>query len=129
MSKRILIVDDSRVLLMITTKLLKEIYPDCEVNAYSKPSEAFADIKVNSYEFYFALIDYNMPGMTGIELIEQLVQLPHEVLKIEHTSLLSANIQEAVQQKATDLGIDFIPKPLDKEKLISFLDRKGISYE
>lgn len=127
MSKKILIVDDSRVQLMTMTKLLSEIFSQHEIKSYSTPQDAFDDINEKKHEFHFALIDYNMPGMTGIELVEKLLSLPFTALKANNVSLLSANIQEAVQQKAFSLDIDFIAKPFDKEKLKGFLEKKGIS--
>jgi hypothetical protein len=35
--------------------------------------------------------------------------------------LLTANIQEMVRKKASDLGISFIPKPITEERILSFI--------
>jgi len=128
MSNSILIVDDSRVQLMLVSNILKEVFPQYDVLSYTSPINALEEIKSKGVKIHFALIDYNMEGMSGIELIEQLLHCDFSPVDVSRVSLLSANIQEAVQNKASDLGVDFIAKPFDREKLVLFLDKKGISH-
>jgi len=65
-------------------------------------------------------IDLNMPGsMDGFALAEELrKRFPQAKM-----GLLTATVQDYVQQKASQLGIDFIPKPITEENIIAFLQR------
>lgn len=128
MSECVLAVDDSRVILKMATRLLQEVFGECEIITFTNPEEAITKIKEGNIKVKFALLDYNMNEMTGVELAEQLVALDSKPLEFTKIAIVSANVQEAVQKKATGLGMDFIPKPLDKDKLINFLNEKGISY-
>lgn len=128
MAELILTVDDSKVILKINSRLLKKVFPDCEIISFKNPEEALNVILEEKQVFKFALVDYNMNEMTGIEFVERLIKLPHNSIGVDKVALVSANIQVAVRQKATDIGIPFIAKPLDEDKLKMFLSDKGIDF-
>ncbi len=123
---KVLTVDDSRAQLMMINKFIIDVIPDAQVISYNDPAKALEDIKANKHSFSFSLIDYNMNNMSGIELAEKLLQEDFTPIDPSKTVLLSANIQQAVQDKATSLGLTFIGKPLSVEKLREFLKLKGI---
>lgn len=126
MTKKILLVDDSKVQLMVMKKMLLEALPGIEVIDFSSPKEALTYFQTHSTELWFAFLDYNMNDMTGIELAEKLVGLMPAPITFERMVLLSANVQEAVQKKATDLGLEFLAKPMNPQKLSSFLQRRKL---
>lgn len=124
---KILLVDDSKTILKLSSKLLSSVVPDCEIVTFDTPMNALEFFRANSgQKLDFALLDYNMESMNGVELAEALFQLTPSPLSPSQTSIVSANIQEAVIQKASALGISYIPKPLDQSKLKDFLSAKGI---
>ena len=129
MAKKILIVDDSKTILKINTRIINAIYPDAEVVAFVTPGEAVESLKASKTVFDFALLDYNMEGMTGVELAQALVALSPAPVSYNKICVVSANIQEAVISKAKGLGMEFEFKPFDEAKLKSFLSKKGISHD
>jgi len=72
---------------------------------------------VSAKTYDYMLVDFNMPGMNGLELGEKLrAQFPDAVI-----ALLTANIQQEIQNKAENLGLDFIPKPPTEEKIRDYI--------
>jgi CheY-like chemotaxis protein len=49
-----------------------------------------------------------MPGITGLDLAQSLTS-SHPHLRV---ALLTANIQDATQQRAAELGVTFFRKPI-----------------
>ena len=128
MTDKILIVDDSRTILKMNKRVLETVFPGYEIVAFNEPVDAVEAIKESKDVFYFALLDYNMRILNGVELATALVEMEHNPISYSHTGLVSANIQDAVQEKANALGMEFVPKPLNVEKLKAFLDSKNIGY-
>ena len=126
MADIILTVDDSKVILKLNSRLLKKVFPDCDVLSFTNPEEALQVIGDQELKIIFALIDYNMNEMTGVEFVEELIDQAHEPISADQVALVSANVQVAVRQKADAIGILFIAKPLDEIKLKTFLAQKGI---
>jgi len=60
-----------------------------------------------------------MPGINGLELAEKLkdhnAKLP--------VALCTANIQNAIQEKAENLNITFVGKPISNESVAVFLQQ------
>lgn len=112
-NKKLLIVDDSKLARMMIRTIVEENYPEIEIQEAANADEALVTQQTQTFEYM--TIDFNMPGMNGLELAEQLKD-SHPDAKIY---LLTANIQDAIRNKATDLGIDFIPKPINEEKVTS----------
>lgn len=129
MNLKVLIVDDSKVVILAMKKLISTILPHFEIVSYSSPKDAILGISSDKHVFDLAFIDYNMEGLTGLELIKKLIELDASILNLKNTSLLSANIQQAVQQQAEDTGVSFLAKPMDEVKLKKYLDQCAIDYE
>jgi DNA-binding NtrC family response regulator len=108
---RLLFVDDEVDFLDAMTQRLE--YRDFEVTMAKNGFEALK--AANSQNLDIALIDLNMPGMNGIELLEALKR-DHKYIEI---IILTGygNVDTAV--KSTKLGaFDFLAKPCDFEQLI-----------
>ena len=72
------------------------------------------------HAYDYLVIDFNMPGMNGLELGEKLrADYPDAAI-----ALLTANIQKEIQNKAAGLGMDFLAKPPTEEKICDYLKRK-----
>ncbi|MDM8569258.1 response regulator [Thiotrichales bacterium HSG1] len=114
-STTILIVDDSRVSRMLVRAIIDHANKEIQIVEASTGEEALT--KTENISLAMAILDLNMPGMDGLVLATELLQ-NYPKLKI---GLLTANIQDIVRQKAKDLGIGFIPKPITEEKILNFI--------
>lgn len=103
--RSILIVDDSRFSQALIENLILEKHPDWMVE------------KAATSDFDLITIDYNMPGMNGIELVEKLRQAGCQA----HLILLTANVQESMSQRAHSLDIGFVKKPITPESMAQVL--------
>ncbi|WDE11455.1 response regulator transcription factor [Thalassomonas haliotis] len=113
----ILIVDDSRLARMVIKRYTLSIHPHWNVIEASSGEEALE--KSQDEDIAWMTIDYNMPGMDGLTLIEKLRQrFPQAEI-----ALITANIQNDVKNQANDLAIDFIQKPVTKEKIRAYVER------
>lgn len=70
---------------------------------------------------HYATLDYNMPGMNGMELGQRLLQS----LPAMRMVLLTANIQEPIRQRAAALGIDFVAKPINEKSVTQIVELLG----
>ncbi len=111
----ILIVDDSRVSRLVTRQHILTRHADWTVVEAGTGEEALA--KAPDLQPQLVLLDVNMPGMGGVAAAEQMRKL----LPTAHISLLTANVQDATRQRAHDLGIGFMEKPVTEERIARVL--------
>ena len=106
----ILIVDDDR----LTTTLISAVLSSAGHHVTQASSGLDALMLVGEHDYALALLDINMPGMSGLELGRH--------LKAESTvpfMFLSANKDEATVKQGVEYGaIGFLVKPIDAESLI-----------
>ncbi|MCW8930394.1 MAG: response regulator [Gammaproteobacteria bacterium] len=117
--KRILVVDDSLVSRMMIKKGLEDLRPQWNLSE-AKDSET-ALFMVEEQEFDCFSLDFNMPGMNGLELMAKLNDFFPETKK----ALLTANIQDSIQKKTSSLGGRCINKPISEEsikQLVAYFD-------
>jgi len=107
--KKILLVDDSVVARLFILRYLESNYPDWEVLQASDAKEALGLLKSNHCEIIS--VDYNMPDVNGLELIEEILGADHDI-KI---AMLTANIQNTLKEKVENKGILFLEKPITAE--------------
>ena len=68
-----------------------------------------------------ALIDFNMPGLDGLELVARIRESAPEM----PIAVVSANLQDEIIVRTRELKAAFIPKPLTDEALaLSCLARR-----
>lgn len=111
----VLLVDDSRVARMSLRRAIAASLPDATIVEAGAADEAEVVCAANPVTI--ALIDFNMPGRNGLELAESL-KATHPDLRM---ALVTANIQDSVAERATALGMVFIPKPPTADLLNGFL--------
>ncbi|MDC8759237.1 response regulator [Janthinobacterium fluminis] len=110
-SKTVLIVDDSRVSRLMAHQFVLSIKPHWTVVEAATGEDALA--KAPALQPVLILMDVNMPGMGGVAAAEQLRALcPHS-----HISLLTANVQNATRNRAAELGIGFMEKPITESRI------------
>ena len=116
MNKKILIVDDEKIICEHLKKILeRESY---EVKICHSGFEALDRIQEES--FAVAVIDIKMPGMDGIELLERIKQ------KYENTAVVIMTAHGSVETavKAMKMGaIDYLSKPFEAEEIKLVIER------
>jgi CheY-like chemotaxis protein len=115
MSHKVLIVDDSKLARMVIVSALRRIRPDWTALETSNANEALAAVTAGSADI--ALVDFNMPGTDGLELVASIRKL-YPTMPI---AVVSANMQDEIIGRARELNAAFIAKPLTDEALGSFL--------
>ncbi|MCF2860047.1 response regulator [Pseudoalteromonas sp. SMS1] len=110
-----LVVDDSLVARAQIKKVLKEEYPDIEIEEAKCAADAIALLETTDYDIF--TIDFNMPGGTGDEvIIKAKARCP--TAKI---ALLTANKQLPMKDKCQEWGVKLLEKPHFKSALLDFL--------
>lgn len=110
-----LVVDDSKMSRMMLKKIISTAHPDWEINEAGDGQSAIET--ANGLDLDIILLDYNMPIMDGAEAAEILRPLFPDA-KI---AFLTANIQDSIKNKAIQLNIDFIPKPITEAKILKYV--------
>lgn len=114
--KRMLIVDDSKMSRMMISKIVKTHWPEWEILEAASGEEALA--VAEGQDIDVMTLDMNMPGMDGVTLgVELRKRYPNAEI-----SLVTANIQEAVRQKAREATMIFIPKPITEDRIAGYLN-------
>jgi chemotaxis protein CheY-P-specific phosphatase CheC/DNA-binding NarL/FixJ family response regulator len=120
MSTKLLICDDSNM----ARKQLARSLPggwDVDISFAANGIEAIEAIKAGKGDVL--LLDLNMPEMDGYQVLETILQqdLP------TFTIVVSGDIQPEAHKRVTGLGaLDFIKKPVNKEKLTEVLLSFGV---
>ena len=115
MSVVILIVDDSKLARLVAGKTIKALQPEWERLEAGNAEEALAIVAARQVDI--ALLDFNMPGMDGLELAAALrARRPAMPL-----ALITANVQDEVIARARAVQAAFVAKPLTEEGLRGFL--------
>lgn len=117
----VLVVDDSRLARDMVSHVIASQHPEWTIVAAAGGEEALQ--KVGASAPAAAVVDYNMPGMDGLTLAAALIErfpgLP--------IGILTANVQEALRNKAEALGCRFIAKPITSDKIRAFLSDAGLT--
>jgi CheY-like chemotaxis protein len=115
MPHKVLIVDDSKLARMVMGSAFRRIRPDWGVTEATNAEEALSAISAGSVEI--ALVDFNMPGTDGLELVAKIRKL-HPSMPV---AIVSANVQDEILARARELNAAFVAKPLTDEALGAFL--------
>ncbi|EOA02153.1 response regulator transcription factor [Herbaspirillum frisingense] len=113
--KTLLIVDDSKVSRMVIKAHVLAAHPDWQVVEAASGEEAIRVVQQNAP--HYCTMDINMPGMLGTDAAEQILQLQPSV----RVAIFSANIQEAAQTRAQQLGAVFVAKPVTEKSIAQAL--------
>ena len=108
---KILIVDDSKAMRMIVKRTLKDAgFGDHATAEAGNGKEGLAALQADKFDL--VLCDWNMPEMSGIEL---LTAVKAEKLQV-HFGFVTSESTPAMREQANDAGAEFlIGKPFTKE--------------
>jgi len=115
MNYKVLVVDDSRLARMVMASAFRRLRPDWELVEATGADEALGAIESDPVDI--ALIDFNMPGLDGLELVARIRECAPEM----PIAVVSANLQDEIVARTRELKAAFIAKPLTDEALGAFL--------
>ena len=110
---RILLAEDEDVLRMLVLDTLED--EGYTIDEATDGDEAYQ--KIMNTEYDLVLLDYMMPGMTGIEVIEKVRQ--HSDKQHLKIMMLTAKSQQSDRERAEEIGANyFFSKPFSPLELI-----------
>ncbi|MBN8610587.1 MAG: response regulator [Deltaproteobacteria bacterium] len=108
---KVLIVDDSRAMRMIVTRTLRQAgYGGAEIREAENGAQALAAIRADKPDL--VLCDWNMPEMSGIELLSTLNQ---QGLKIRFGFVTSEGTDTMRERARQEGALFLIAKPFSAE--------------
>uniref|UniRef100_A0A7V6CDC4 Sigma-54-dependent Fis family transcriptional regulator n=1 Tax=Thermodesulfobacterium geofontis TaxID=1295609 RepID=A0A7V6CDC4_9BACT len=121
MAEKILIIDDEPDMLKLLSMILREKTP-YEVSTTNNPIEAVELVKKG--EFDLIITDLKMPGLDGLQLLEEAKKKDEDIPVIIITAYGTIDAAtEAIKMGA----FDFITKPFKKEQIL-FTIEKAIKW-
>jgi len=119
---RALVIDDSRAMRSILTGILHDLEFEVEQAA---DAEVAYEVLQSDHDFDLALVDWNLPAMSGLDLVRLLRQ--HLELAGMRLMMVTTETELARVREALEAGADeYIMKPFDKEMLLEKLPLLGI---
>ncbi|MDP2697316.1 response regulator transcription factor [Thalassospira sp.] len=113
-TRSVLLVDDSKFARLLVRAFIEGNFPGWQVDEAEEADKAQSLAAQTQYDYF--VIDFNMPGMNGIELGTVL----RKAYPAARIALLTANIQQEIQKTVAALGIDFLAKPPTQEKITAY---------
>ncbi|SET46389.1 response regulator transcription factor [Paenibacillus sp. NFR01] len=115
--QKVLVADDEDVLRMLIEDTLEDL-EDVEIHTAENGREALE--KLNGCDYDLAILDYMMPEMTGIEVLERLDESKKMNIPI---MMLTAKAQEMDRSRAKEAGARyFMPKPFSPLELLQVVE-------
>jgi len=122
----LLVIDDERGHVELIEDSLEELKYSFSITHASRPSEAEALLSEGNFDLI--LLDYMLPGMDGLELLECIREIQNDVPVIFMTAHGDENIAAAAMKKGAD---DYVSKKLDLNtpRLPAAVERALEKYE
>jgi two-component system, cell cycle sensor histidine kinase and response regulator CckA len=97
--RHLLYIDDDEALVFVVKRLLER--RGVRVSGYTDPREALAALRENSHAFDMVLTDYNMPGMSGLDVARAVRQIRADL----PVAVASGFIDEKLRSESGEAGI------------------------
>jgi two-component system, chemotaxis family, chemotaxis protein CheY len=121
-----IVVDDSRAMRMLMSRLLKDV--GFEVDEAGDGCQALDRLRerLTGDPVQLALVDWNMPEMSGIELVEAVRSDPaFSALRIV---MVTTETELSQVSRALEAGADeYLMKPFTRDDVVGKLDLLGLS--
>ncbi|AIQ25028.1 MULTISPECIES: response regulator transcription factor [unclassified Paenibacillus] len=115
--QKIMVVDDEEVLRMLIEDTLEDL-ENVEIHTAENGLEALTKLSTDPYDL--VILDYMMPEMTGIEVLQQ---LDEEKKKSTAILMLTAKAQDVDRIRAVEAGARyFMPKPFSPMELLQIVE-------
>ena len=116
---QVLYIDDDQAIVFLMKRLLER--KGYRVSGYTDPNEALAAARAEPGRFDIAVTDYNMPGMSGLEVARALREIRADLPIV----LSSGNITEELRDQAPGAGVsELVFKPNTVKELCEAVDRQ-----
>lgn len=110
--QHVLYLDDEEALVLLVTRMLERV--DYQVSGYTEAEAALAAVRADPGRFDLVVTDYNMPGMSGIDVAEELARIRPDL----PVAITSGYISDELRQQAEQAGVlQLIYKPNTVEEL------------
>lgn len=121
---RALIVDDSRVARAMIARALGDVYDISQADSAEAGLLALND----SDPCALLVVDWNMPGMTGVEFVRRLrTSGVYPELKI---LMITTEVEAEGMVEALDAGVDeYLMKPFGRDAVLEKLALLGLPYQ
>jgi len=116
--RKILVIDDEAVMRDGCCRILAT--EGCEVRTAANGEEGLAAIKEDPEGFEVILLDLKMPGMGGMEVLEQAQEVNPAILIVVVTGYATVDTAVEAMKKG---AYDFIPKPFTPDQLRLIVNR------
>jgi two-component system chemotaxis response regulator CheY len=123
MTRKALIVDDSKTIRMVLSRIMREL--GYEVSEAENGIDAVKMIQSEKVAVNLVLADWNMPEMNGLDLVKHLRQNP----ELASLKVIMVTTETEVDHivSALDAGAnEYVMKPFTKDILIGKLEMVGI---
>ena len=118
MANQIMIVDDETNILSAMSRALDSL-PSTDIEIFEKPADALKRARTTIFDVF--LVDYQMPGMNGVELLSQIKMLqPDSVRMIVSGKSDKSSLIEAINHAEI---YRFIEKPWNNRNLIHEIEK------
>jgi DNA-binding NtrC family response regulator len=116
--ERVLIVEDEHNTRRAMARLLSHL--GYQPQAFGSAEEALESV-YDGESACFALIDLDLPGMSGLDFIKQLSALQPNVYPI----LITGSDEEALYSRLRDQPVTYLRKPLNFDALVGLLSQQA----
>lgn len=111
---RVLIVDDDEAIRELLQIFFEDAWPTCGIVKARNGYEALIEIK--RHPFDLAVVDYQMPGMNGLELATAVRQVAPAMKLMLISGSRPQTISQAINQGIFD---DYLDKPFTLEEFVA----------
>lgn len=116
--KYVLIVDDAKDILFLLTHSVKRLGPDYEVSTAIDGQMALEQLQKQRFDLI--ITDYMMPGMTGLELAQEVRRISPDTQVVLMTAYDTATLRD----RAEDMHIGgYVGKPFTVPQILAMVER------
>ena len=113
----LLIVDDDRIITMLHEQIVIKSGLHPSPRLFYSGHDALNHIRNNRGDRFLVLLDINMPGVSGWDLLDRLYR--EDLAGLVRVAMVTSSVDPADKERARsyDIVIDYIDKPLTFRKL------------